>query len=56
MRLNLFASCLVLAFSSAIEPMIDEDAYILAQVEASAEWTADGRHPVKYRRPADHCC
>ena len=56
MRLNLFASSLILASSLAIVPKIDEDAYILAQVEASAEWRADGRHTVKYRRPADHCC
>ena len=56
MRMNLFASSLILAFTSAIDLAVDEGAYSLAQVEASAEWSADGRHPVKYRRPDDHCC
>ena len=56
MRLNLFASCVILAASRAIEIVTHYDALNYAQVDASAEWRADGQHDKTYRRPDDNCC
>ena len=57
MRLNLFASCIILAASRAIEIVNDFDALNnYAQVDASAEWRADGVVEKKYTRPEDNCC
>ena len=57
MRLNLFASCIILAASRAVEIVNNLDALNnYTQVDASAEWTADGVHQKKYIRPEDNCC
>ena len=55
MRLNLFASSLVLATSSAIEVATnDYDPMNFAQVEATIP--ANGYRKPNYKRPPDHCC
>ena len=58
MRVKFFASSLIFAASRAIDLVSDYDPLIFtqAQVDASAEWTADGKHPKTYQRPDDNCC
>ena len=59
MRFNFFTSSLIVALSAAISMEaadLDDNELVAAQVDASVEWTSDGRHKSKYKRPQDHCC
>ena len=60
MRLNLYASSLILASATAMDLATSDDyapiTNTLAQVDAEAEWPANGFVASTYKRPADNCC